>query len=62
MQAALNGLNEKTWTENVIQDAKHNELGLKKIRHRRHYSSYWTAKYTIWGNLGNHENSFKEIP
>ena len=30
MQAALNGLIEKIWIENVIQDARHHELGLKK--------------------------------
>ncbi|KAH9780623.1 hypothetical protein KPL71_008145 [Citrus sinensis] len=30
MQAALNGLIEKMWTENTIQDARHHELGLEK--------------------------------
>ncbi|KAH9724605.1 hypothetical protein KPL70_007548 [Citrus sinensis] len=29
MQAALNGLIEKIWIENAIQDARHHELGLK---------------------------------
>ncbi|KAK9186450.1 hypothetical protein WN944_020785 [Citrus x changshan-huyou] len=29
MQAALNGLIEKMWTKNVIQDAKHHELHLE---------------------------------
>ena len=29
MQAALNGLIEKMWTKNVIQDAKHYELHLE---------------------------------
>ena len=28
MQAALNGLIEKIWIENAIQDARHHELGL----------------------------------
>ncbi|KAH9686118.1 Endonuclease [Citrus sinensis] len=30
MQAALNGLIEKIWIENAIQDARHHELGLKR--------------------------------
>ena len=30
MQAALNGLIEKIWIENSIQDARHHELGLKR--------------------------------
>ena len=30
MQAASNGLIEKMWTENGIQDARHNELGLER--------------------------------
>ena len=30
MQAALNGLIEKIWIENVIQDVRHHELGLKR--------------------------------
>ena len=29
MQAALNGLIEKIWTKNAIQDARHHELGLE---------------------------------
>ena len=29
-QAALNGLVEKMWTENAIQDARHDELGLER--------------------------------
>ena len=45
MQAALNGLIEKIWIENAIQDARHHELGLKR-RLCGHYSSYWAAKYT----------------
>ncbi|KAH9698045.1 hypothetical protein KPL71_023856 [Citrus sinensis] len=30
MQAALNGLIEKMWIENAIQDARHHELGLER--------------------------------
>ncbi|KAH9705032.1 hypothetical protein KPL70_011714 [Citrus sinensis] len=30
MQAALNGLIEKIWIENAIQDARHHELGLER--------------------------------
>ncbi|KAH9680152.1 Endonuclease [Citrus sinensis] len=30
MQATLNGLIEKIWIENAIQDARHHELGLKR--------------------------------
>ena len=30
MQAALNGLIEKIWIDNVIQDARHHELGLER--------------------------------
>ena len=30
IQAALNGLIEKIWTENAIQDARHHELGLER--------------------------------
>ena len=30
MQASLNRLIEKMWTENEIQDAKHHELGLER--------------------------------
>ena len=30
MQAALNGLIEKKWIENAIQDARHHELGLER--------------------------------
>ena len=30
MQAALNGLIEKIWIENAIQDARHHELALKR--------------------------------
>ena len=30
MQAALNGLIEKIWIENAIQDARHLELGLER--------------------------------
>ncbi|KAH9724609.1 Endonuclease [Citrus sinensis] len=30
MKAALNGLIEKIWIENAIQDARHHELGLKR--------------------------------
>ncbi|KAH9698112.1 Endonuclease [Citrus sinensis] len=30
MQAALNGLIEKMWTENAIQDVRHHELGLER--------------------------------
>ena len=30
MQSILNGLIEKIWIENTIQDARHHELGLKK--------------------------------
>ena len=30
MQAALNGLIEKIQTENAIQDARHDELGLER--------------------------------
>ncbi|KAH9734857.1 hypothetical protein KPL71_017535 [Citrus sinensis] len=30
MQAALNGLIEKIWIENAIQDARHHKLGLKR--------------------------------
>ena len=30
MQAALNGLIEKIWIENEIQDARHHELGLER--------------------------------
>ena len=30
MQAALNGLIEKIWIENAIQDARHHEFGLEK--------------------------------
>ncbi|KAH9780704.1 Endonuclease [Citrus sinensis] len=30
MQATLNGLIEKIWIENTIQDARHHELGLKR--------------------------------
>ncbi|KAH9724547.1 Endonuclease [Citrus sinensis] len=30
MQAAFNGLIEKIWNENAIQDARHHELGLKR--------------------------------
>ena len=30
IQAALNGLIEKIWIENEIQDARHHELGLKR--------------------------------
>ena len=30
MQATLNGLIEKIWIENAIQDARHYELGLKR--------------------------------
>ena len=30
MQAVLNRLIEKMWTENAIQDAKHDELGLER--------------------------------
>ena len=30
MQAILNGLIEKIWTENAIQDARHDELGLER--------------------------------
>ena len=30
MQATLNGLIEKMWTENAIQDARHHELGLER--------------------------------
>ena len=30
MQAALNGLIEKIWIKNEIQDATHHELGLKR--------------------------------
>ena len=30
MQVALNGLIEKIWTENAIQDAKYHELGLER--------------------------------
>ena len=30
MQAALNGLIEKMWTDNAIQDARHHELGLER--------------------------------
>ena len=30
MQAALNGLIEKIWIENKIQDSRHRELGLER--------------------------------
>ena len=30
MQIVLNGLIQKIWTENAIQDAIHDELGLEK--------------------------------
>ena len=30
MQAALNGLIEKIWIENTIQDARHHELDFKR--------------------------------
>ena len=30
MQAALNGLIEKIWIENAIQDGRHHELGVKR--------------------------------
>lgn len=30
MQATLNGLIEKIWIENAIQDARHHELGLER--------------------------------
>ena len=30
MQAALNGLIEKIWIENAIQDERHHELGLER--------------------------------
>ena len=30
MQAALNGLIKKMWTENAIQDARHHELTLER--------------------------------
>ena len=30
MQVALNGLIEKMWNENAIQDARHHELGLER--------------------------------
>ena len=30
MQAALNGLIEKMWTENAVQDVRHHELGLER--------------------------------
>ena len=30
MQVALNGLIEKMWTENAIQDARYHELGLER--------------------------------
>ena len=30
LQAALNGLIEKIWIENAIQDTRHHELGLKR--------------------------------
>ena len=40
MQAILNGLIEKMWIENTIQEAKHDELGLEKTRHCEYYSSY----------------------
>ena len=29
-QTALNGLIEKMWSENTIQDARHDELGLER--------------------------------
>ena len=30
MQAVLNGIIEKIWIENAIQDARHNGLGLER--------------------------------
>ena len=30
MEVALNGLIEKIWTENAIQDIRHDELGLER--------------------------------
>ena len=47
MQAALNRLIEKMWTENAIQDVRDNELGLERRQHYGHYSSYWTDTNTI---------------